>query len=942
MGMINFFRSHESLTAFCIFAVLTLMLTYPVVSEMGAAIPGDGGDAAIFVWDLWWMKHSILELHQNPFQTGYIFNPIDISLVFHAFIPLYGLIMLPIQTIFSPFVCYSIIFLLTFMCTGWATYRLARILGIGFVAALVAGFALTFCPVRLVRGLGHLSLLSTQWIPLFYVFMLLSFQSARKRDSAIAGMILAASFYTDYQLTVLLLISILLMFCYQVGMIWLGRGHFPTETDKPGGRLSSVMYMYVIMGLVFLVATGPVLYLAGQEVHWEGYYIAESSVVESFKTDLLYYLNPFHASWLFRVSGFVRDPDFWGTEKVLSPGFVAFFLAGIGLFFMGGLGKKRTWFYFWIILIIISFILSLGSHLIVAGEDTGLVLPYTWFRQVPVLGGVRVPGKFAQLVAFGLSLLAGLGYQGLSSGRSHLKRILGPLGIMLLMIELAPVPFPMQVIDPQNLNTGPVDCSIERQNRQFRDGPESPPKRIMQLPFGVDTGFRLIGEDIARQHILAQVFHQDVIMSGHVSRCPDDVLEFFNANPFLTRIQELQSSSQTRAMLVPTARMQAIAREWLYLTQTDRIVIDRFAGGMELLSGIEYQRLINFIQKHCLATDRQDHGPKTFFSFEPKVERNRSFDFVHHPENDVYIYNRFLVDQPDKFCDRDFIKTWYYFRMLFPGDPSMTRYITLDYRGYPEIPGVEGHIDVFLNREQIGELPYSEYWRQTRLEVPSSAVRRGVNALQLTYSLSSVPAAEHTSTVPFSIGLVSAGMNYGGCGVSRINVPLRDYSHHTRGFNVAYIDGSKGTVLRHEVYDTCEFEAESERFARDLDELEQGTIVAAVVHDDGSNKYNDHLERSLASIGGQYSLRRKFRYAYAIIGRKGWAPGTALEKMDELLVSLTNGNGVIGIRSVCVHQSPDYQPSPRSVRSAGLDQMKSQKSISRSDTNRDRSLGTTR
>src|SRR5439155_130544 len=50
-----------------------------------------------FVWNIWWVRESLLRLHQNPFFTSYLFYPDGVPLVFHTFSFSLGLASVPLQ-----------------------------------------------------------------------------------------------------------------------------------------------------------------------------------------------------------------------------------------------------------------------------------------------------------------------------------------------------------------------------------------------------------------------------------------------------------------------------------------------------------------------------------------------------------------------------------------------------------------------------------------------------------------------------------------------------------------------------------------------------------------------------------------------------------------------------------------------------------------------------
>src|SRR5438105_5949431 len=65
------------------FLLLTLVFVYPIVPQMSSEIPF-GGDAWQHIWNLWWIKHALLDLRTNPYHTNLLFYPDGANLYFHT------------------------------------------------------------------------------------------------------------------------------------------------------------------------------------------------------------------------------------------------------------------------------------------------------------------------------------------------------------------------------------------------------------------------------------------------------------------------------------------------------------------------------------------------------------------------------------------------------------------------------------------------------------------------------------------------------------------------------------------------------------------------------------------------------------------------------------------------------------------------------------------
>ncbi len=64
-------RYRHHLYALLGYLALTFVMTYPLVREVGRAIPGDGFDGWQNVWNLWWVKRALLVEGTNPYFTRF-------------------------------------------------------------------------------------------------------------------------------------------------------------------------------------------------------------------------------------------------------------------------------------------------------------------------------------------------------------------------------------------------------------------------------------------------------------------------------------------------------------------------------------------------------------------------------------------------------------------------------------------------------------------------------------------------------------------------------------------------------------------------------------------------------------------------------------------------------------------------------------------------------
>jgi hypothetical protein len=114
-----------------------------------------------------------------------------------------------------------------------------------------------------------------------------------------------------------------------------------------------------------------------------------------------------------------------------------------------------------------------------------------------------------------------------------------------------------------------------------------------------------------------------------------------------------------------------------------------------------------------------------------------------------------------------------------------------------------------------------------------------------------------------------------------------------RGIVLAEIDPQTGKVLHADGFDTFLSSDESDRLAATIGAAPEGAIVALATYDEGFSKLNDAARAAIASLGTSADLHDKIGFAYAVIGVKGSASGTAVEQLDKQTVVIDVGSGAL-------------------------------------------------
>jgi hypothetical protein len=138
------------------YTVLGLILTWPLIARLTTHVPGDGIDDPSLAWNLWWVKHALVDQPQNPFQCAWQFWPVGINLAFYTLTILNGLLSIPLQGAFGLIPAYNLLLLTSFVLSGLGAYLLALdMVGAGprrehrHAAAFVAGALYAFASAKL-------------------------------------------------------------------------------------------------------------------------------------------------------------------------------------------------------------------------------------------------------------------------------------------------------------------------------------------------------------------------------------------------------------------------------------------------------------------------------------------------------------------------------------------------------------------------------------------------------------------------------------------------------------------------------------------------------------------------------------------------------------------------------------------------------------------------
>lgn len=482
-----------------IYALLTLVMTYPAIAQLSTHLLGDTTDVYINPWANWWTMKALRE-GLDFYEMNYLFYPRGVHLHFHSFSHVNTLLWIPLAPLLGDIAAYNLTVLISYPLAAFAMYLLAKDLELSGPAAFLAGLVYGFSPYHLAKA-DNPVLCSTQWIPLFVLFFL---RGIRKKDlysSALAAIFMALTALTSWHLMTLTSMWVGVYLLYSVAFernMWDRRA------------LYALLLTVALSGLIL----APFLYSLVREVLTvDESYVARPDMAGN---DLLAFFlpgpgHPFLGPLLRPIHSNLRMLPGAGRTPPVYVGITIYLLA------LWAAIKRWRRSIFWLIAAIVFAFFSLNSPLTINGiRLEWLRLP----RPGPIMGIISYPFRFNDLFAFNLAILGTIGWDTLQSKLQAKWSRVSPawttsaLAVLLLFVY-AKIPFP----------------AVELQIPSFYDrlGDEEGDFGIVEVP---------MGRAREKRYMFFQMYHGKKLVGGTISRPPRDAWDFMDTVPILHAIDE--------------------------------------------------------------------------------------------------------------------------------------------------------------------------------------------------------------------------------------------------------------------------------------------------------------------------------------------------------------------------------------------------------------------
>lgn len=463
----------------------------------------DSGDGLQNVWNIWWVNKSVTQLHQLPWHTNYLAWPHGVNLLPQTMNAFNGFLVIPFFYLFhfSLVQAVNTVVIFSFVMSGITMFWLAYYLTRSYQGAIMAGLFFTFSSYHFAHSIGHMQLISTEWIPLFLLawWRLLdrpSYLVALAGAGSLALVVLCDYYYLFYAIIAAILIGIYRLVVYLKEK----RHKEPNPTIEASTSLSFTKRFYGTMAVFTLTSAAAILpFVYGL---WK---LNRQDPLQGSHSPSMFSLDPFspfipgeHWYWYQLTEWFWHHLHGFNSETSVFLG-----ISLITILIVAIVARRRlhlpAWLGAWWLILVIFWALALGPRLQTFGS---VVLPnvpllYAWLGKLfPLLAISGMPIRMFVMVTLASAVIAAT-----VIAKLQLRRPFGIVAMALLslifFVDVRPRPMPL---------TAPFSLAYATV--------------LKQLPISPQAGIVDYGAKDGPAALLAQTIHERPMAFGYLTRTP--------------------------------------------------------------------------------------------------------------------------------------------------------------------------------------------------------------------------------------------------------------------------------------------------------------------------------------------------------------------------------------------------------------------------------------
>ncbi len=383
-----------------VYAVLGLAAYYPTwPGDPSRIVSCSCSDAGLNTWFLAWTAHAVAHGH-NPFFTTALNHPAGVNLTYNTQMPLLGLLTTPLTLTAGPVASLNLLMWFAFPLSATSMFLVLRRWTSWAPAAFVGGLLYAFSPYMFGQSTGHLHLTFIPLPPLILLAVVELFvhrSGSPTRWGVALGLLAAGQFFISSEIltttglvTVIGLVVLAIARPHEV----LGSLRFASQ----GLVWASIIFAALIAYPAWMFFAGPLHYDAASKAAQTSPLSAD--LLGPFVPTSLERFTP--VRWATVGNNFIPFGDYTENGSYLGVPLVLLLVYATIRFW------RNRWIRFTALMVMVTFVLSLGSTLVVDGRRTGVPLPYALIQHVPIVENL-MPSRISMLTALFAGVLLALG-----------------------------------------------------------------------------------------------------------------------------------------------------------------------------------------------------------------------------------------------------------------------------------------------------------------------------------------------------------------------------------------------------------------------------------------------------------------------------------------------------------------------------------------------------
>jgi hypothetical protein len=290
------------------------------------------------------------------------------------------------------------------------------------------------------------------------------------------------------------------------------------------GGVRGVAEAVLLVGGSFALVASPLLW-RGLRMALRGDYVSQPVLWRTSPAGIdaatLLAGHPFHGLWGDAVAAQLASRGISVMESSAWLGLVPLALMIVAARRCAGFAAARRW----MVAGAVFLVWSLGPHLVVFGQNVGLILPHALLRYLPVVSNARMPGRAIVVVYLALAVLSAIAIAHTRMPKARRHWLVAVLGAIVLL-DYAVAPLPLTALE-----TPAVYRTLAGQTA---------PGSVLELPLGIRDGFGKLGA-LDERVLWYQTLHGRPLAGGFVARLPVATREAYETDPLFAALLALSA-----------------------------------------------------------------------------------------------------------------------------------------------------------------------------------------------------------------------------------------------------------------------------------------------------------------------------------------------------------------------------------------------------------------